>query len=100
MCLLHCAFIDHRPIRTRKHFLRKRQEARLYLPCVAALLVPIGIFIYAWTARPEVHWIAPAIGLTVCPAHFHHSSRLTFLKIFMSGGFVIYMVVFLYLADW
>ncbi|KAG2743990.1 MFS general substrate transporter [Suillus brevipes Sb2] len=66
-----------------KHFLRKRQEARLYLPCVAALLVPIGIFIYAWTARPEVHWIAPAIGLTI----------------FMSGGFVIYMVVFLYLAD-
>ncbi|KAG1743115.1 MFS general substrate transporter [Suillus lakei] len=59
-----------------KHYPRKRQEARLYLPCVAALLIPIGIFIYAWTARPEVHWI-----------------------IFMSGGFVIYMVVFLYLAD-
>ncbi|KAG1746773.1 MFS general substrate transporter [Suillus paluster] len=66
-----------------KHYPRKRQEARLYLPCVAAILLPIGMFIYAWTARPEVHWIAPAIGLTV----------------FMSGAFVIYMVVFLYLAD-
>ncbi|KAG1817105.1 major facilitator superfamily domain-containing protein [Suillus subaureus] len=55
---------------------QKRQEARLYLPCVAAFFLPIGIFIYAWTARPEVHWIAPAIGLTI----------------FMSGGFVIYMV--------
>jgi len=66
-----------------KHYPRKRQEARLYLPCVAATLIPIGIFIYSWTARPEVHCIAPAIGLTI----------------FMSGGFVIYMVVFLYLAD-
>ncbi|KAG0698233.1 MFS general substrate transporter [Suillus ampliporus] len=84
-----------------KHFPRKRQEARLYLPCVAAILLPIGMFIYAWTARPEVHWIAPAIGLTVCPAYciFVTVARLIFLKIFMSGGFVIYMVVFLYLAD-
>ncbi|KAG2089671.1 hypothetical protein BD769DRAFT_435912 [Suillus cothurnatus] len=61
-----------------KHYLRKRQEARLYLPCVAGLFLPIGIFIYAWTARPEIPWIVPAIGLTI----------------FMSGGFVIYMVVF------
>ncbi|KAG2144581.1 major facilitator superfamily domain-containing protein [Suillus clintonianus] len=66
-----------------KHYSRKRQEARLYLPCVAAIFIPTGIFIYAWTARPDVHWIAPAIGITI----------------FMSGAFVIYMVVFLYIAD-
>ncbi|KAG0698235.1 MFS general substrate transporter [Suillus ampliporus] len=66
-----------------KHYPRKRQEARLYLPCVAAILLPIGMFIYAWTVRPDIHWIVPAFGLTV----------------FMSGGFVIYLVVFLYLAD-
>ncbi|KAJ8591034.1 MFS general substrate transporter [Rhizopogon salebrosus TDB-379] len=66
-----------------KYYPRKRQEARLYLPCIAATFLPIGMIIYAWTARPEIHWIAPAIGLTV----------------FMSGAFVIYMVVFLYLAD-
>ncbi|KAH7924150.1 MFS general substrate transporter [Leucogyrophana mollusca] len=67
----------------RKHYARKAQEARLYLPCVAALLLPIGMFIYSWTASPNVHWIAPMVGLTV----------------FMSGAFIIYMVVFLYLAD-
>ncbi|OAX41038.1 MFS general substrate transporter [Rhizopogon vinicolor AM-OR11-026] len=67
----------------RKYYPRKRQEARLYLPCVAATFLPIGMFIYAWTARPEVPWIAPAIGLTI----------------FTAGAFVIYMVVFLYLAD-
>ncbi|KAJ8591030.1 MFS general substrate transporter [Rhizopogon salebrosus TDB-379] len=67
----------------RKYYPQKRQEARLYLPCVAATFLPIGMFIYAWTARPEIPWIAPAIGLTV----------------FMSGAFVIYMVSFLYIAD-
>ncbi|KAJ8591031.1 MFS general substrate transporter [Rhizopogon salebrosus TDB-379] len=66
-----------------KYYLQRHQEARLYLPCVAATLLPIGMLIYAWTARPDVPWIAPAIGLTV----------------FMSGSFVIYMVGFLYLAD-
>jgi len=69
--------------RTSKYYYKKRQEARLYLPCVAAILLPIGMLIYAWTARPEIPWIAPAIGLTV----------------FMSGAFVIFMVGFLYLAD-
>ncbi|KAG1738888.1 major facilitator superfamily domain-containing protein [Suillus paluster] len=59
-----------------KHYPRKRQEARLYLPCAAAILLPIGMFIYAWTVRPDIHWIVPAIGLTV----------------FMSGAFVIFMV--------
>jgi hypothetical protein len=52
-------------VRTRKYYPRKRQEARLYLPCIAATLLPIGMFIYAWTATPEVPWIVPAIGLTV-----------------------------------
>jgi len=60
------------------------------------------MFIYAWTARPEVPWIAPAIGLVVRPGRciFFTLMGLTFLKIFMTGAFVIYMVVFLYLADW
>ncbi|KAH7924304.1 MFS general substrate transporter [Leucogyrophana mollusca] len=67
----------------RKNYDKKAQEARLYLPCVAALLLPIGMFIYAWTASPNIPWIVPLIGLTI----------------FMSGAFVIYLVVFLYLAD-
>lgn len=75
MCWLHCTSTDHGPVQIRKHYPRKRQEARLYLPCVAATLIPIGIFIYAWTARPEVHWIAPAIGLTVCPTHLLHRCK-------------------------
>ncbi|KAH7908593.1 MFS general substrate transporter [Hygrophoropsis aurantiaca] len=67
----------------RKNYDKKAQEARLYLPCIAALTLPIGMFIYAWTASPDIHWIVPLIGLTI----------------FMSGAFVIYLVVFLYIAD-
>ncbi|KAG9311883.1 major facilitator superfamily domain-containing protein [Chiua virens] len=67
----------------RKHFPQKKQEARLYVVCVAALFLPIGMFIFAWTASPKIHWIVPIIGLTV----------------FTSGVMVIFQVTFLYLAD-
>ncbi|KAG1734008.1 MFS general substrate transporter, partial [Suillus lakei] len=67
----------------RKYFPTKGQEARLYMPCVAAVVLPVSMFIYAWTASPNIPWIAPLIGLTA----------------FMSGTFVIYQVSFLYLAD-
>jgi MFS family permease len=29
---------------------------------VGAILVPVGLFIYGWTAEYKVHWIAPIIG--------------------------------------
>ncbi|KAF8836966.1 MFS general substrate transporter [Paxillus ammoniavirescens] len=67
----------------RKHVDRKGPEARLYSALVAAVLLPTGMFIYAWTARPTIHWVVPLIGLTV----------------FMVGTFIIYQVVFVYLAD-
>ncbi|OJA10286.1 hypothetical protein AZE42_05006 [Rhizopogon vesiculosus] len=67
----------------RKYFATKGQEARLYVPCVAAIVLPVSMFIYAWTASPNIHWIVPVIGLTA----------------FMTGVFVILQVAFLYLAD-
>ncbi|KAF9237707.1 major facilitator superfamily domain-containing protein [Melanogaster broomeanus] len=67
----------------RMYYTRKQQEARLYAACVAALCLPVGMLIFAWTASPKIHWIAPIIGLTV----------------FMSGVMVIFQVAFLYLAD-
>ncbi|KAG1734007.1 major facilitator superfamily domain-containing protein [Suillus lakei] len=67
----------------RKYFPTKCQEARLYMACVAAIVLPVSMFIYAWTASPNIPWIAPLIGLTA----------------FMSGTLVIYQISFLYLAD-
>ncbi|KAF8548850.1 MFS general substrate transporter [Imleria badia] len=67
----------------KKYVVKKGPEARLCLALVAAVLLPTGMFIYAWTAKPSIHWIIPLIGLTV----------------FMMGAFIIYQVVFVYLAD-
>jgi DHA1 family multidrug resistance protein-like MFS transporter len=41
------------------------QEARL-VPALPASLGPtIGLFMFAWTARESIHWIAPTIGITI-----------------------------------
>ncbi|KAI1090377.1 major facilitator superfamily transporter [Rostrohypoxylon terebratum] len=40
-------------------------ENRL-IPALGAAFGPtIGLFIFAWTARPDVPWIAPTVGITV-----------------------------------
>lgn len=37
-------------------------EERLKLAIFAGIMIPISLFIFGWTARPSVHWIAPIIG--------------------------------------
>ncbi|RAL16787.1 MFS transporter [Aspergillus homomorphus CBS 101889] len=37
-------------------------EARLIPMMFSCWLVPIGLFIFAWTSYPSLHWIGPAIG--------------------------------------
>ncbi|GAP84427.1 putative cycloheximide resistance protein [Rosellinia necatrix] len=39
-----------------------KPEYRLPLLPVGASLIPIGLFIYGWTAQNKVHWIVPIIG--------------------------------------
>lgn len=36
-------------------------EARLPLCCVGGVVLPIGLFAFAWTTLPRVHWIASVI---------------------------------------
>ncbi|KAK7458023.1 hypothetical protein VKT23_009931 [Stygiomarasmius scandens] len=67
----------------RKHFPSRGPEARLYSACVAAILFPAGMFIYAWCSEAYIHWIVPLIGITL----------------FMWATFVMYLAVFTYLAD-
>lgn len=62
---------------------KRGPEARLYWPCIAAVIFPVGMFIYAWTTFSKVHWIALVIGLV-----------LIFWAIY-----IIYLAVFTYLAD-
>ncbi|KAK2595915.1 hypothetical protein QQS21_006510 [Conoideocrella luteorostrata] len=42
-----------------------RPEFRVPMMVPGALLVPIGIFIYGWTADVPTHWIGPNIGAAV-----------------------------------
>lgn len=37
-------------------------EARLPLALVGSVMLPIGLFVFAWTNGPEIHWIVPIIA--------------------------------------
>tara|TARA_R110002003_G_scaffold1815_3_gene23533 strand:+ start:752 stop:2536 length:1785 start_codon:yes stop_codon:yes gene_type:complete len=37
-------------------------EAMVSVVCIAAVCVPVGEIIFAWTCTPNVHWIAPLIA--------------------------------------
>lgn len=37
-------------------------EAMVSVVCLAAVSVPVGEMIFAWTCTPDVHWIAPIIA--------------------------------------
>lgn len=41
------------------------QESRLQPALLAVFGPPIGLFIFAWTANPDIHWIASVIGITI-----------------------------------
>jgi MFS family permease len=58
-------------------------EDRLYFACVESACMPVGLFMFGWTSRTDVHWIVPAIAITIATI----------------GIFSIYLSVFNYLAD-
>ncbi|KAL0934704.1 MFS multidrug transporter [Colletotrichum truncatum] len=47
----------------RRRFPAEAPESRLYFTCVTATLLPVGLFIFGFTARREYHWTAPAFGI-------------------------------------
>lgn len=40
-------------------------ESRLVLCCAGGVVLPVGLMIFAFTAAPEVHWVAPCIAGTL-----------------------------------
>ncbi|KAF7561454.1 hypothetical protein G7046_g2679 [Stylonectria norvegica] len=60
-----------------------KPEYRLPPLKIGALLLPVGLFIYGWTAEYKVHWIAPIIGTAVIGV----------------GNLVIFMSLQMYLVD-
>ncbi|KZT53948.1 MFS multidrug transporter [Calocera cornea HHB12733] len=47
---------------SRKHYGRPPPEVRLIPMMVSCWLIPVGLFIFAWTSYPSLHWLGPAIG--------------------------------------
>lgn len=37
-------------------------EARLIPMMISCWCIPIGLFIFAWTSYPHIHWIGPCLG--------------------------------------
>ncbi|KZT21181.1 MFS general substrate transporter [Neolentinus lepideus HHB14362 ss-1] len=66
-----------------KYFPVRGPEARLYCACVAGVMFPAGLFIYAWCSFTFIYWIGLAVGIVV----------------FMCALFIMYLAVFSYLAD-
>ncbi|KAJ5930909.1 MFS general substrate transporter [Penicillium verhagenii] len=42
-----------------------RPEKRLIPALFGSLIVPAGLFMFAWTSRQSIHWIVPTIGLLI-----------------------------------
>jgi DHA1 family multidrug resistance protein-like MFS transporter len=59
----------------------RQQEHRLVPAIFGSSLIPIGLFIFGWTARASIHWIVPLIGVVV----------------FVLGTFLVLQSIFVYL---
>ncbi|KAH7037040.1 major facilitator superfamily domain-containing protein [Microdochium trichocladiopsis] len=62
---------------------RVKPEVRLNLLPHGAIILPVGFFIYGWTADYLTHWIAPVIGLFIIGV----------------GNILCFMTVSVYLVD-
>lgn len=58
-------------------------EGRLYLSCLQTALLPVGLFWFAWTLAPLIHWIVPTMAIGCATM----------------GLFSVYLAVSNYLAD-
>ncbi|KAK4176583.1 major facilitator superfamily domain-containing protein [Triangularia setosa] len=67
----------------RTNFPSSSPESRLYFSCLISTLLPLGLYLFSFTAKPQIHWILPAIGIFFCTI----------------GILSIYLAVFNYFAD-
>lgn len=58
-------------------------EARLPPAILGSVLLPVGLFWFAWTNGPEVHWVVPILASTV----------------FAAGLVVVFLALLTYLLD-
>ena len=59
----------------------RAQEHRLVPAMLGSVLITVGLFMFAWTARASIHWIVPLIGVVI----------------FVVGTFFVLQSIFVYL---
>ncbi|TGJ87585.1 hypothetical protein E0Z10_g1214 [Xylaria hypoxylon] len=67
----------------RRRFPAESPESRLYFTCFLGVLLPIGLYLFGFSAEPSTHWIVPTIGVALATA----------------GIYYVYLATFNYLAD-
>lgn len=63
-------------------------EDRLYPLMIASIILPVGMFIFAWTSYSHVHWIGPVIGTAI----YGYGCSLAFTGIigYTADGYKLY----------
>ncbi|GBL47849.1 hypothetical_protein [Candidozyma auris] len=69
---------------TKKMLSNQEVVPEVFIPMaiVGSIIMPIGIFIFGWTAAEDLHWIGPLIGAAV----------------FAAGAFLVFQTLFNYLS--
>ena len=70
------------------HTGRPAPEAAVFAVCLGSILIPIGEFWFAWTARPSIHWIVPILaGL---PFGLGNGLVFIYATNYMAGSYTVY----------
>ncbi|KAJ5855513.1 uncharacterized protein N7529_009457, partial [Penicillium soppii] len=72
----------------RRHSSPGRPEYRVPMMLPGAVLVPLGLFIYGWTAEYKTHWIGPNIGACLIAAGIMIGSLCT--QAFLVDTYTVY----------
>ncbi|KAI1393070.1 MFS general substrate transporter [Hypoxylon trugodes] len=67
----------------RRKFPAESPEARLYFTCFTSILLPIGLYLFGFSAQPSTHWMVPTFAIFLATM----------------GIFYVYLATFNYLAD-
>jgi MFS transporter, DHA1 family, multidrug resistance protein len=59
----------------------REQEHRLVPAILGSVLLTVGLFMFAWTANPKIHWVVPLVGV----------------GIFVIGHFLTMQSIFIYI---
>ena len=61
---------------------KPRKPESVLIPALFACFGPsIGLFLFGWASRPDVHWIVPTVGIVIYPANVYVLMQCVFMYI-------------------